>query len=124
MEKKRVVKKPKKIRTVFQGECWSTDDSNQYSYKVILTKANAKRLVKLMDIYKELLKSNPDIQLHELSAWDSCVQIFDDNEVICDVCKVRVESNGVLWELKNKYSTDGYETEDLMREDIEAVANM
>ena len=114
----------KEIQTVFEGDCWSTDDNINYTYELTITKPNAIRLVKLMDAHKALLLLAPEVKLHEISAWDNNVEIYEgDNEVICDVCKVRVESNGVLWELKSKYSTDIYETEDVMRSDIEIIAN-
>ena len=123
MAKKKTVKKEK----VFTGDAWSTDDNQQFYYKVVVTKEDAIKIIKLMDIYKALTIAHADIEFHELTAFDNCGQIYNDedmkdkDEQLCDYCKVRVMSNGCLWELKDKYCTNVYETMDVMRSDLEEL---
>lgn len=121
---KKAVEKSTPIKMTWTGDAWSSDDNFTCYFKMELTKQNAERLVKLMDLFKGIIgSSDKSLDLYEIVAWDDAVQIYEDddfkNEVLCDVCKVRVSSNGVMWELKNKYNSDIYETEDVRREEIE-----
>jgi len=117
------------MEKIFTGDAWSSDEDMAFYYRITLTKENAQRIVKLMDTYKAVKESNKELDLHELVAWDDSVTIFtdeamnDSDEQLCDVCKVRADVNGVVWELKDKYCAMVYETMDLMRSDIEEVAN-
>lgn len=108
---------------ILTGCAWSSCDDMEFHYKITLTKENVLAVIKLMDTYKALKQANPDMELHELVAWDDCVEIFNDEECTdeqrCDVCKVRVDTDMCVWELKDKYCSNVYETMDITRSDLE-----
>jgi len=115
----------KKVKTVFKGDCWSSDDNFEVKYVITISKKEAVRLIELMDIMKELKEKHSDKSLRLLSAWADNVEVFTgDGEVDCDVCKVQVDSYGILYELKNKYNTDIYETGEILRSELEEIVKM
>lgn len=110
---------------VFTGDAWSSDDNQCFFYKITLTSDDAKRIIRLMDLYESLFNAHEDLDLHELVAWDNSAQIYNDEELTdeqyCDVCKIRVSCDAFCYELKDKYCANVYETESFNRDDLKEL---
>lgn len=103
----------------FSGPAWSSDELSEYRYELTIGKKRAKQLLKAMDFAKTV---PVDLNLNHLRLWDNDVNIFNgDDEVSCDVCCARVDSCGVYWDLKNKYTADVYETGTIDRKELEEL---
>ena len=111
------------MENVFIGDCWSSNEFESYSYKLTITSEVAKTLVQAMDIAQRLSTSSPNLDLLGLELWvTGCEIVSNDEPVIVDVQIARVRPNYVIWHCKNKYTADVYETDDIGRERLMAIA--
>lgn len=106
---------------IFKGDAWSSDEYNQYTFRVKITKDNAVRLLKAMAILETI---PAELNVNCLRLWDDDSDISINNgmdDIACDVACARVCVGHVYWDFKNKHTADVYETDVFSKESLQDI---
>lgn len=102
-----------------EDAAWSSDNILSYDYSISINKEDARRFLRAMDEVKALNEKGFNVNCLRLWDDDAKVEITSgDDEIICDVICARVSEFTVYWDLKNKHTSDVYETGVFTKEEL------
>jgi hypothetical protein len=103
------------------GTAWSSDEYSSYYYKLSLSRADAEKILRYMDVVVKMREDDADFYKLAISCG-SC-EVFADaectDEIICDVRYLEVVDDYCCFCMKNKYCAEVYESNVMTKKELE-----